>query len=74
MGPLNLEPGINTLQLLLTQPCPLETRVVVLVRVGVMLQAAAAAAANSACAVRAVAAGKMARSGAVGASRWVLNE
>jgi hypothetical protein len=41
--------------------------VVVLVRVGVMLQAAAAA--NSACAVRAMAAGKMARSGAVGASR-----
>jgi hypothetical protein len=50
-----------------------ERRVVVLVQVGVMLQAVTAAA-NSACVVRAVAAGRMARSGAAGASRWVLNE
>jgi hypothetical protein len=49
-----------------------ETRVVVVVQVGVMLQAGTAA--NSACVVRAVAAGRMARSGAAGASRWVLNE
>jgi hypothetical protein len=46
---------------------------VVLVQVGVMLQAATAAA-NSTCVVGAVAAGRMARSGAAGASRWVLNE
>jgi hypothetical protein len=45
--------------------------VAVLVQVGAMLQAAATA--NSACVVHAVAAGRMARSGAVGASRWVLN-
>jgi hypothetical protein len=55
-----------------TQRCRKETRVVVEVQVGVMLQAAATAA-NSACVVRAVAAGRMARSGAAGASRWVLN-
>jgi hypothetical protein len=47
-------------------------RVLVLVQVGVVLQAAATA--NSACAVRAEAVGRMARSGAVGASRWALNE
>jgi hypothetical protein len=57
---------------LLTQRCRKERRVVVLVQVGAMLQAAAAA--NGACVVRAVAAGRMARSGAAGASRWVLNE
>jgi hypothetical protein len=51
----------------------LQSVVVVVVEVGVMLQAAAAAA-NSVCVVRAVAAGRMARSGAAGASRWVLNE
>ena len=56
-----------------TQRCRKERRVVVLVQVGVILQAATAAA-NSTCAVRAEAVGRMARSGAVGASRWVLNE
>jgi hypothetical protein len=46
--------------------------VVVVVQVGVMLQAVPAT--NSECVVRAVAAGRMARSGAAGAGRWVLNE
>jgi hypothetical protein len=45
----------------------------VLVQVGVVLQAAVAMT-NSACAVCAVAVGRMARSGAAGASRWALNE
>jgi hypothetical protein len=55
-----------------TQRCRKETRVVVVVQVGVMLQAVPAT--NSECVVRAVAAGRMARSGAAGAGRWVLNE